>query len=455
MEEVVLHGLMTSEGFFSKSYSHLEENLFMSPENTIIFNIVKEFVDEYQNRPSPRDVGLALKENSKINNKLKISTIEKFKHIVKEGKIDNLDFLLDNTEKWIKATRLRESILKSVEMINKGDAFDPIVGMIEESLKVSFETSIGLDYNNSIDERLEYYKSVETFTATGIPSLDKALGGGIRPASLWLIAGVSHSGKSALKVFITANLILKKENVLFITLEMPEKEISKRIDANILGVKINELSTLSNDSINSKWSNIKDDLGELVIKEYGAGSFNTLGLKSLLDELKSKKNFIPDAIVIDYLGLMVSHRGSVNSNSYDMLGKVAEDLHAISKITYDSKGNKGIKMITSAQGNRGAIGQMDSGMESISESLKIAMTADVAIFINSTDQMREDNQQVFKIIKNRYTGELKSLLIGVDFTRMDYKDLCDMDIVDSSSQDIGIINIEEENPELSFDNFNF
>ena len=195
MEEVVLNGLLTSDGFFTKAYSHIDNNLFSNPENSAIFDTLKDFVDEYQNRPSPRDIGLAIKESNKLNNKSKLSIIEHYKQVVKEHKIDDLDFLLDKTENWIKKVRLIDSVVKSSTMIKNGEPFDPIIGMIEDSLKVSFETSIGLDYNNSIAERLLYYKSTETYTPTGLPSLDRALGGGIRPASLWLIIAPTGMGK--------------------------------------------------------------------------------------------------------------------------------------------------------------------------------------------------------------------------------------------------------------------
>jgi len=174
--------------------------------------------------------------------------------------------------------------------------------------------------------------------------------------------------------------------------------------------------------------------------------FNTLWLKvgfrsyirdgkEFLDELKSKKNFIPDAIVVDYLGLMVSHRANKDSNSYDSLGKVAEDLHAIAKETYDSKGNKGIMMISSSQAGRAAIGNTEAGMENISESLKIAMTADVAIMLINNDQMREQNQQIWKIVKNRYTGLMPSLMMETDFARMTYKPYDDGNSYESVDQE--------------------
>lgn len=238
--------------------------------------------------------------------------------------------------------------------------------------------------------------------------------------------GILHHNTAA-KVFTAASLLIRKENVLFITLEMPEKEIAKRIDANLLGTTINELSELSNEEIMKKWAKIENNIGGLVIKEFGAGTFNSLHLKNLLDELKSKKDFIPDAVFIDYLGLMVSARAGKDSNSYDALGKVAEDLHALAKETYDSRGNKGIKMVSSMQSGRGSIGNLDSGMEHISESLKVAMTADVAIMLINNDQMKEQKQQIWKFVKNRYTGLMPSVMLETNFAHMTYKPFADID----------------------------
>jgi replicative DNA helicase len=375
--------------------------LFINPENSIIYETIQTYVREYQLRPTFKEIGLNIKENHNLSSALRRSTIEKFKDVVRTGSIDNIDFLLDKTEKWVQKQRLTKSIFQAADIIKADKAFDPIIGMIEESLKVQFDNSIGHDYNQSELERLLYYKSKETFTATGLKSLDEILGGGIRPSSLFLLAGASHSGKTACKIFLSSNLLLQKENVLFISLEMPELEIAKRIDANLMGTTINELSELPDDVLKEKFKAVKENIGQLVIKEYGAGTFNTLHLKALLDELKSKKDFVPDAVVIDYLGLMTSHRSSVAANSYETLGKVAEDLHAVAKETYDSKGNKGIKMITSSQLNRSAYGNTEAGMEAVSESMKIMMTADVAILILSNDQLRDNNQQIFKFTKNR------------------------------------------------------
>ena len=422
IEAVVLQNLMNSEYYYSKAFSHLDDGLFQDPNYNTIFKTIKELTKTYNQRPNPKEVGLSIKQNNKLNKTLQHSTLEKFKNLLRDSKVENLDFLVDQTQKWVQRQRLTKTILEAAEIIQNDGAFESIPSKVEESLNINFDTSIGLNYQESINERLDYYKSKEAFTPIGLPKLDEVLGGGIRPGSLFMFIGPTHTGKTAAKVFTTANLLSKKENVLFITLEMPEKEIAKRIDANLMGLQISSLSDIPNDEIMTKWKQIEDKIGKLVIKEYGAGTFNGLLLKSLLDELKTKKGFIPDAIVVDYIGLMVSARANKDANSYDGLGKVAEDLHAIGKETYNSKGTKGVKVISSSQAGRAAIGNTEAGMENISESLKIAMTADVAIMLINNDQMREQNQQIWKIVKNRYTGLMPSLMMETDFTRMTYKD---------------------------------
>jgi len=451
MEETILQNIMMNDRFFSKAYNHLDKDLFQSPENATIFDTIKTYVNEFSTKPNMKEIALTIKESNKINSTLKKATIDKFKEIATEAKIDNTDFLLSKTETWVQKQKLTKSIFEAADIIQADGAFEPIIGMVTDSLQVSFDTEVGLEFNTASDKRIEYYKNKNISTPIGIRTVDEALGGGIRPSSLFLFIGPTHSGKTAAKVFTTCSLLLKKENVLFVTLEMTELEIAKRVDANLLGTTINELETLPSDELKKRMGSIVPLIGNLVIKEFGAGTFNALHLKSLLDELKTKNNFIPDAIVVDYLGLMVSHRASIQSNSYDMLGKVAEDLHAIGKETYDSKGNKGVKMITSSQANRSAIGNVDAGMENISESLKIAMTADVSIFLLKTDSMAEQNQQLWKIVKNRYTGDMRSILVETDFSRMTYSEFNNSEV---SSID-NIPSAESLDTGLDLGSFNF
>jgi len=265
--------------------------------------------------------------------------------------------------------------------------------------------------------------------------------------------GILHHN-TALMCFLSGTSLLQKENVLYITLEMPEDAIAKRIDASLLGYTIQELEDPSNtNNIKVKWDSIKDGLGDLVIKEYGAGSFSSLDLENLLDELRLEKNFVPDVIMLDHLILMYSPKVGKGSNSYEMVGKVSEELHAISKKYNDSKGNKGIKVLSGMQANRSAYNQTDMGLDNMSESIKVAMTADVVVGLISNDELRANNQQIWKFLKNRYTGLLESTLVQTDFSRMTYSEISD-DFDDTGSSQNNQIEQSNQSGISSFSNEN-
>ena len=82
-------------------------------------------------------------------------------------------------------------------------------------------------------------------------------------------------------------------------------------------------------------------------------------------------------------------------------------------------------VISAAQLNRSAFGNTDVGMESISESIGLAATADTMIAMIATDQMRELNQVTIKFLKNRNTGMLNSLMLESNYPKMRYTDYID------------------------------
>lgn len=407
---------MTNEKYFSKAYTHLDSSLFQNPENSVIFETIQEYVKNHSVKPNLKEIGLTIKESNKINKTLKVSTLKKFKDIAKDASISNLDFILQKTETWVQKQKLTASIFKAADIIQSDGVFEPIVGMVTDALEISFDTNTGMSYQNSVEERAEYYHRKIKGLSTGIPSLDKALGGGYMDKTLNLISAPSHGGKSALLASISANMVLSGKNILYITLEMSEEETAKRIDANILDIDINEFSDTPIETITNKFNQVKDKLGELVIKEYPAGTFNTLHLEGLMNELAAKK-FFPDIVMIDYLGLMASSRTTLANagGSYMYIKQIAEECHGFAK-------KNSLPVVSAAQLNRASFGNSEVGMENISESIGLAATADTMIAMVATEQMRELNQVLIKFLKNRNTGMLGSVMLGSDYPHMRYTD---------------------------------
>lgn len=149
-------------------------------------------------------------------------------------------------------------------------------------------------------------------------------------------AGVSsHNtgvGKSLFMCHVAASCLNQGRNVLYITLELAEEEVAKRIDANLMNVTFEDLMRLPKDMYEKKAENLKSKTtGKLIIKEYPTAGASTIHFKALLNELSLKKSFKPDIIFIDYLNICMSARvkpGS-NINSYTYIKSIAEELRGL------------------------------------------------------------------------------------------------------------------------------
>ena len=387
-------------------------------ENAEVFKSLHEYVAKYDQKPNVKELGIFIKNSPSIGEALRPKVIQAYKEAMLDAPIDNAQFLIDETEKYIQRIELSEAIFKSADLIENNLPFEGVIGMVESALSITFDNNIGMVYSESASSRFDYYTQKISGMSTGIGSVDQALGSGYRKKTLNLTVAPSHGGKSALLVADTAQFLLNKQNVLFLSLEMTEEEIARRIDANLLNHAANDLGTLGREVYESRMKAITDVCGTLIIKEYSAGTFNTIKLKALLDDLYAKEGFRPDAIVIDYIGLMASSRLTLAQagGMYAFYKLIAEELHGFSK-------KHDVVVLTAAQLNRGSYDNLDSGLDSIADSLGVIQTADTVLAILSNGQLRDANQALLKFLKNRNTGHLSSHLVQTAFETMRFSDI--------------------------------
>lgn len=423
MEDTILQSLFFDNEFYSKSFGTLSSEHFSEFVDSAIFANIKSFVIEHDARPSLREIALQIKNSQKYNDKQKKEILEKLSNLSKGDKVENTQFLLKETEKFIKKVQLTQAIYDSADILNKGEEFEPIISKVTEALNVNFDTTGGLDYNASIDERVEYYHQSLKGLSTGVKAADNMLNGGFMDKTLNVFLSASGGGKSAALVSVGAHMILKGRNILYITLEMSEKEIAKRFDANILDYETKALKSTSSEEVATAFNNIKHRLGQLYIKEYSAGAFNTLQLKALVEDYKNTKGILFDAICIDYLTLMASYRTTLSKSggTYGFYKSISEELHGYAKVC-EANGRTGIPIISASQLRREAFNNLEVGMDSISDSIGIIQTCDLVIGILSTDALRERKESIWRFMKNRNSGILKDIVVKTDFSKMRFSD---------------------------------
>lgn len=418
MQDIILRNLLDDRDYYQRVYPHLTEQHFSTIEAQEIFKAIKNYTIEFSTQPNKKELGLMIKNSSKMTDKVKESAITYYKHILTDDKVENKEFLLNETEKYVQKVEMTNAILKSADIIKKDGNFEQVLGFVSDALKVKFDKDIGMSYTNSLEHRLEYYHKKNSGFTTGIPSIDWIMGGGFKPKTLNVFGAPSHTGKSMALISVTCALALQKKKVLFIPLEMSEEEIAKRMDSNILDIDSNELKSTDMDILRAKFDAIKEHLGESIIKEYPAGMMSTFKLEALLDSLAMEEGFIPDVIVIDYITLMASSRVTLSQagGGYAYYKAIAEELHGLSK-------KYNIPVVTAAQLNRSAYGNKDAGMESIADSLGIVQTADVFIAMITDDVLKENGRMYWKFLKNRNTGMLKNQMVGVALNKARFYDV--------------------------------
>jgi hypothetical protein len=216
---------------------------------------------------------------------------------------------------------------------------------------------------------------------------------------------------------VAASALVEGRNVLYITMEMAEERIAERIDANLLNVPIDQLENMSKDMFTEKVKNLaRKTTGRLVVKEYPTGSAHSSHFRALLNELKLKKEFVPDIIFIDYLNICASSRmkgmgGSINSYTY--IKAIAEELRGLA-VEFD------VPVFSATQTTRSGYGNSDVGLEDTSESFGLPATADLMFALISTEELEKDGQMMVKQLKNRYNDPTfyKRFVIGVDRSKM-------------------------------------
>jgi replicative DNA helicase len=417
-EKVILFHLLNNPSYFSKTFSKIKSNDFKKPETKQIFNSIKEFYSKFDKSPNLKETAM-LVSNTVTDEVLRTKTINYFKeNLATETAIKNFDFLIDLTKDHLKKVNLIDAVLDSAEQIRKDEIDSTIIGKFESALNYNFDKDNGMEFSESLETRFKMYSEKHQYMATGINALDDKLGGGVRKKSLVIVGGPSHSGKSAKLVAMSAGLSLNKYNGLYVTLEMPEKDILQRMDANLFYTDISEFENMKWEEYQHKYSQIKDYIGKTFVKEYPAGEFDVLELKSLMDDIEQENDIKLDYICVDYIGLMKSTRVTLNQGLYTYYKSIAEELHGFSK-----KNN--IALLSATQLNRSAYGNIDAGAEAISDSIGIFMTADVSFNMLTNDELKANNQYVLKFEKNRYTGFLSKILMQAEFSKMTFKGVDD------------------------------
>lgn len=415
-EELILTNLITNDKYARKVLPFIRTSYFQDEADKVIFKSYVKYFQEYNSVPT-RD---ALKHEITELDGLDEETFEFAINRIDEYKqTEEPDFkwLVDKTEIFCQEKSLYNSIMACIGIIDGTDkklTKHAMPDLLKEALAVSFDTNIGHDYFEDAEERFEFYNMEHARIPFDWDIFNLITNGGVPNKTLNIILAGTNVGKTLGMIAIASSYLMRGKNVLYITMEMSEEAISNRIDANLMDIDINDVDKLEHAKFSSNIGKLRSKTnGKLIVKEYPTSSAHVGHFRVLLQELAMKKNFKPDAIFVDYIGIMASSRVSMaTTSSYFYIKAIAEELRALG-VEHD------VPVWSAVQSNRSGQNDSDVDMTNTAESFGLPATADFMIAFIRTEELDALNQLLVKQLKSRYGNKnyYEKFVIGVDAGR--------------------------------------
>jgi replicative DNA helicase len=337
-----------------------------------------------------------LTSNNKVKEKLR-TDYEDTVIDMYQANLSDAEYVKDNLIKFGRRAALERAILQSVEDIEKGtDDFSKIEERITKAIRVGEDISdLGTSYFKTAKERMETYaKGTDGVRRipTGMTGLDRAMGGGLGAGELGVIIAPPNRGKSFALINIGAGAVVEGLNVVHYTLEMPEKQVTKRYDQRLMKKNFDYLKDNGSKVLAALQNMQKVNKGELIVKRFSARSCNINTIRAHLTKLAIELDFHPDLIIVDY-GDLVQPTRTYADKRFE-LESVYLDLRDLG-VEYDCP------VWTASQSNRDSMSKKVITISELAEAFNKANIADFMCALCQTDEEKDTGEMRWHIAKQR------------------------------------------------------
>lgn len=411
-EQVIIKAIYANSSVSSKVVPELNTDWFVNVDHQYIVDAILNYNAKFSAVPNVIETRRLLSDER---------TVTEFNKCMDIPDADvNTPYLLDEIQTFVRKRLLRKvqvNISNYCETNKAGTSFADDAAYAES---FTFDDKVGFSF---FEEPEKIYNSIitnEKVIPTGCRTLDEMIFGGVHEKSLNLILANTNIGKSLILCSMTTSMVLAGKKVLYVTFEDPEIKIGQRIMQNMFDISQTQLKTLNKEAYIRLYKKYIEQCGhnKLVIKEYPEYCINSLMIKALMKDLKEKRDFVPDVLMLDYMGCMVPDgRPNPNENDNSRLRAIAAQVRSIGMIY-------GIPVISAAQSNRGGYGKADVGLDDIADSFASTMKADAIFGITQTPEMKAAGMYTAKLLKTRYgMPKIPTTTIGVNIEKQRIYDL--------------------------------
>ncbi len=243
----------------------------------------------------------------------------------------------------------------------------------------------------------------EPCLSTGYSKLDEILSGGIMKGGLYTLAARSGIGKTTAALNLSDNIMAMGKTVIYISLEMPKKQILGRRTAIASGMGGAEIAGKRFRGNELKERNVMATMNKLSKRDFRF-FYGSAGMRDIERIIRSTEH--PDLVVIDHIGLIEDVTRSDGRSTYEAMTRVTHRLKQIALST-------DIPILALSQLNRAVESREDKWprLSDLRDSGSIEEDSDVVILLFREayylqDELKpkpEEPQEIdFIVAKNRH-----------------------------------------------------
>jgi len=327
----------------------------------------------------------------------------------------DLSYIASEIETFCQNRAMTEAILAGPALLQKGD-YGQILQAMKDAIAVGLQKDMGTDYFSNPEERLRLMSQEHAKISTGLPELDAAIGGGVGRQELLMFAANSGGGKSMTMLNIAKNFLAQGLNGVYISLEMAEHIVSKRLDSMITHVSQDNILAQAS-RVAQLIENSAEGMGKFIIKRMPENRTTAATIRSYLQQLEQASGFRPDFIVVDYIDIMGTTMNISMDNLFTKDKFVTEEVRSLG---FDFNA----VIISASQLGRGALEADKLSQAHIQGGISKINTSDYTIGIKQDDVMRSAGEIYFEILKSRNSsGVGRRILLGWDSVSLNIQSL--------------------------------
>lgn len=406
-EKVIVRNCLLDGSYLGSVIDYIKEDHFNDKNIKSIIGIIKDYYSKRNEVPTLAEIKAYLSNpDLKESFKKVVASIEDIVNI----KL-NRDELFDNTETFIKERAIFNTLLEAAQQMDKGNLdSSALLHKVERAVGINLSPSMGMNLLEDVDHFIHELSKNESKISSGWKWMDDKIGGGFAEngRALYIFIGETNVGKSIFLGNVAANVALRGKTSLIISLEMSEVMYGMRFASKLTKIPMFELrSDLNNLKTQLEDIRKQNNKAKILIKEFPPSTITPPQIATYLGKLQ-QRGIKVDCLVLDYLNLMDSTKGT---NMYERIKYISEQLRAISY-----KFN--IPIISASQVNRSGVSQENPSLDTISEGMSLAHTADCIFNIWQKEDDKDMGLINMGIIKNRFGPNFGSTSLKIDYTTL-------------------------------------